>query len=912
MILYFMKVLGTCWIFLVLLVTSEAISAPIIFDHPNPQAGANFGAAMASVGDIDSDGIPDLLVGAPRQDVGGNADQGQVYLLSGSTGALLLTLDNPFPQADAQFGSSIASAGDIDDDGKNDLFVGAPSQDIGSCEIGDTSGCSVGQAFVFSGDTGALLLTLNHPTPHSGAFFGSAVASTGDINGDLVPDLIVGTPGQSVGVFVSSQVFVFDGLGGTLLLTLNDPNPPETESDVGSTFGSVVASVGDINNDSVPDIVVGDGQQDVAGNIDQGQVHIFSGANGNLLLTLNNPNPQAGAFFGASAASVGDIDNDGVPDILIGASKQDVGGNFDQGQAYLFSGADGALLITLDNPNPPQVSSNFGSAVAFTGDVDGDAVPDLLVGAPGQTVNGVKQGQAVVFSGSDSSVLLTLDNPTAQADANFGAAVISGGDIDNDGKPDPLVAAPFQNVGTNPLQGQVGLFESTGVGNQAPVANAGPDQTINEGSLVNLDGSASSDPDSDPLIFTWTQTAGPSVTLSDPSSATPIFTAPQVSTSTVLTFQLVVNDGTLDSSPDTVNITVLNVTEGPDLVGTFTQLDLSSGRKGDSLSFTLSVTNIGNKATSGGFTVEFYLSEDNTLDALDELVFSKTLKDKGSEGKIQPGNSITISKTLNLGDVGPAQFLIAVIDSKNTIPETNEGNNITSGQFTTLPPPEPNQAPIADAGADQTVDEGSLVTLNGSASSDPDGDAITFTWTQTAGPTAPLSDPSSQNPSFTAPQVTSGTTLTFQLIVNDGQLDSDPAFVNVLVQDVGEEPPPTTEVCTTKVQAMLLKYIGPNILGATVEIIAARFKNSPVVYSPVDLISGITTLSSAAENGFTIDATAHGQRELGAKTLIRINGVEEKLHTSCSTPFESGKPAPLDRPLGDPSPNWFVVNFTQK
>lgn len=674
-------------LFLLVSVHSQAVSAAVVFTHPNPQAGAEFGSSMAFVGDINGDGVPDLLVGAPKQDIGANAEQGQAYLISGATGGLILTLNNPFSQAGSRFGISVASAGDINGDGKNDLLVGAPNQNVGVCQIGDSSGCSVGQAFVFSSATGALLQTLNHPATLRGAFFGSAVGSSGDLNGDLVPDLIVGAPGQSTGVFVPGQAFVFSGAGGGLLLSINDPNFVEAEAEVGHTFGSVLASTGDINGDGKPDILVGDAQQNVGANVDQGQVHIFSGADGSLLLTLNRPSPQAGAFFGASAAVVGDIDGDGLGDVLIGAPREDVGLNSDQGRAYVFSGDTGVLLLTLDDPTP-QFAANFGYAVAGMGDLNGDTIPDLLIGSPGQTADGNSgQGQAFIFSGANGSLLFTLNDPLPQRDANFGRAVASGGDLDGDGKFDPLVAAPLQTTNTT-FQGVIGGFKSStlGGGNQAPIANAGPDQTVNEGALVNLNGSGSSDPNLDPITFLWTQTAGPVVTLSNPASVTPTFTAPQVSVNTVLTFQLIVNDGLLSSLPDTANITVADVPAPPpacavDFVGTISKLTRKTDKGKDSLSFTLDIFNAGTAQSRGSFKVKFYISADATLGSGDTLVFTKTLKDSDSEGRIKPGNKVNISGSVTVASPTQGKRLIAHIDSENYICESNEANNIVTRQI---------------------------------------------------------------------------------------------------------------------------------------------------------------------------------------------------------------------------------------
>lgn len=206
------------------------IFTPSHLDDPTPQADAYFGFAVAGVGDVNGDEIPDFLVGAPHQDVGDKSNQGQAFVFSGATNNLLLTLDNPISQAFAYFGTAVAGVEDINGDGVADLMVGVDGQNVGNNYY-------QGQAFVYSGVDGSLLLTLDNPTPQSFAYFGSPVAEAGDVNGDGTPDLLVGAEYQNVDSYVDQgQAFVFSGTDGSLLLTLDDPTPQAF-----AYFGNAVA-----------------------------------------------------------------------------------------------------------------------------------------------------------------------------------------------------------------------------------------------------------------------------------------------------------------------------------------------------------------------------------------------------------------------------------------------------------------------------------------------------------------------------------------------------------------------------------------------------------------------------------------------------------------------------------------------
>lgn len=267
----------------------------------------------------------------------------------------------------------------------------------------------------------------------------------------------------------------------------------------------------------------------------------------------------------------------------------------------------------------------------------------------------------------------------------------------------------------------------------APIANAGPDRNVALGSLVNLNGSDSSDPNGDMLTYSWflvSVPGGSTAALSGATTVNPTFTA-DIAGSYVV--QLIVNDGTADSAPDTVTVSV-STTPVAD-----------AGQDQNAATGSLVILH-------GGASYD----PDN-----DYLIYSWSFTSVPSGSGATLAGATTANPTFTPDQVGSYVIRLVVSDgTSDSAPDT-----VTVSVST---------APVADAGPDQNAAPNSLVTLDGSASYDPDGDAFTYKWTGSA----VLSDSTAAKPTFTP---TVNGYYSFQLIVNDGTVNSAPDTVRVFV-----------------------------------------------------------------------------------------------------------------------------------
>ncbi|MFY9153104.1 MAG: PKD domain-containing protein [Prolixibacteraceae bacterium] len=461
---------------------------------------------------------------------------------------------------------------------------------------------------------------------------------------------------------------------------------------------------------------------------------------------------------------------------------------------------DGSICVGLARLSKPMAELNFDVTISVSKDEG--------------TGNGYTPGHTIVFKYWDSSAAKVIPSVSPVYYNTSG---------------NPIATAPTFAVGESVF---VKLTSEVAI-NHAPVSNAGPDQTVNELATVVLDGSGSSDPDGNTITYSWVAPAG--ITLSSSSAAKPSFTAPDVNADTPYKFSLTVNDGQINSSIDEVIITVKQVNTIP-VARAGSDQSVSEGSAftfdgsasydpdGDAITYkwtapsgiTLSSTTVAKPGftapevtTNTPYIFSLVVNDGKANSAVDQVIITvnqinkapvanagpdanaqenKTYQLNGSLSGDPDNNPVSYSWTapagitLSSANVANPSFLTpdVVISTAYTFSLVVNDGFLNSSPDQVVITIMPNQIPVANAGADQTVYQGKTVSLNGSLSSDANNDQLSYAWTAPANIT--LTNANSAYPQFVSPMVSANTDLIFKLTVNDGQVDSqeDQVIVRVL------------------------------------------------------------------------------------------------------------------------------------
>ncbi|MBV6478441.1 MAG: hypothetical protein HGGPFJEG_01196 [Ignavibacteria bacterium] len=417
-------------------VTIDPISSNPVWTYENNQTSSAFGYSVATAGDVNGDGYSDVIAGSPYFD-NGQTDEGRAYVFHGSATGLS-TFANWTSESDtstSNFGWSVATAGDVNGDGYSDVIIGAPNFENGQN--------NEGKVYVFHGSASGLSLTPSWTIQKNQAdsHLGSSVSSAGDVNNDGYSDVIFSAPDLDDGETDEGKVFLHYGSSSGLSI----PSDKNLQTNVASdNFGTSVSLAGDVNGDGYSDVIIGAVNSE-NGQSNEGRAFIYTGSPGGTNSTsfwIGESN-QANANFGISVSTAGDVNGDGLSDVIVGAHNYE-NDSTSEGRAFVFYGHNtsmSAAAAWTDDIN--QRFAFFGYSVGTAGDVNGDGYGDVIIGAYGFANGETDEGKAYVYFGSSTGLPASADwtDVSNQVSAYFGRCVATAGDVNGDGFSEIIIGA---------------------------------------------------------------------------------------------------------------------------------------------------------------------------------------------------------------------------------------------------------------------------------------------------------------------------------------------------------------------------------------------------------------------------------------------------------------------------------------
>ncbi|MGB0953427.1 MAG: FG-GAP-like repeat-containing protein [Planctomycetota bacterium] len=373
-------------LFTPILVALAAQTAGTDFDLSNPNHWDGLGMSVFFLDDINGDGVAEFGSSAFCSDHQGN-NSGSVYIYDGATQALIRRHDGPSPRA--RLGEYATSTGDFNGDGYRDYAAGARNAHFGATEGGSV--------YIWSGKTGNLMHRIDGTVPY--AAFGLRLTSVPDVNGDGVHDLLVAAPEEQ---FFRGAVYLYSGTDGSLIASKQGQTSY-------ARFGTSMSAIGDVTGDGIPEIIIG---APFAAN-ERGEVVIVRGQDLQPISHVRGSRPLT--RFGFTVKGAGDVNGDGLRDVLIGEPCSDL--------VWVFTPTTRTIIRRHQGP-AGAAKAGYGHALSRAGDINQDGHPDYLLGHPGEWENQNLHnpgGGAEIFSGKDGTVLASF--PPNEGDDGFGWSV---------------------------------------------------------------------------------------------------------------------------------------------------------------------------------------------------------------------------------------------------------------------------------------------------------------------------------------------------------------------------------------------------------------------------------------------------------------------------------------------------------